>query len=58
MFGLNKKLKQASQKPTKSKAKPNDKQVATSTAASKTKTSIAAIPDLICKVFLFFFHYI
>ena len=55
MFGLNKKLKLASQKPAKSKAKPSDKQaVATSTAASKKKTSIAAIPDLICKVICLF----
>jgi hypothetical protein len=52
MFGLNKKLKQTSKNPTKTngKTKTSGKQGVISSTANKKKSSITAIPDLICKV--------
>ena len=52
MFGLNKKLKQASKNPAKTngKSKTSGKQGVISSTASKKKSSITARPDLICKV--------
>lgn len=52
MFGLNKKLKQASKNPAKAngKSKTSGKQGIVPSTASKKKSSITAIPDLICKV--------
>ena len=52
MFGLNKKLKQASKKPIK---KTNGKPGVISSITSKKKSSITAIPDLICKVNILIF---